>query len=189
MQKPAITERTATSRPPYDVRRLRSGDAGEFDKLVAWESPRIHRLVVRLLGWNDREDITQEVFIAAWQSLHRFRGDSQISTWLYSIAIRLCRNHRRRVRLRERVSDLTRYLLARPDRTESASSFDEIEQIQWAINRLSHQDRESIVLCCLEENSLPEVAAMLNQNRNTIEVRLHRARNHLKQILADIEND
>ena len=189
VQKPATSENAASSRQTYDVQLLRSGDPDEFDKLVAAESPRIHRLVERLLGWNDREDLTQEVFIAAWQSLHGFRGDSEVSTWLYAIAIRLCRNHRRRTGWLERFSTLERQLLARSNHAGSTGTYDEIEQIKWAMNRLSHQDRETIVLCCLEEKSVQQVAGMLNQNKNTIEVRLHRARKQLKQILADIENE
>ncbi len=171
--------------------QLRRRDPQAFDRLVVEQAPRIQRLVSRLLGWESEcDDVVQEVFIAAWESLDRFRGDAAMETWLVSIALNQCRKHRRQrgrwkrafLRLCEGVTEPASYMDG-----ASAENHDppltEINRIHQAINHLSQRDRELVVLCSLEGKSLDEAAVLLATRKNTLEVRLHRARKKLKQIL------
>jgi RNA polymerase sigma-70 factor (ECF subfamily) len=172
----------------YDIDKLRRREPVEFDLLVVREGARIQRLVSRLCGWNDSEDLAQEVFIRAWQSIDRFRGDSDITTWLYAIAINLCRNRRRYGRIRQRWLQAITAIRNNRRHYEEPDRTGQYDQILNAIQMLSHTDRETIVMCCLEERTLDEAAQLLGLRKNAVEVRLHRARKRLKQILK-VENE
>lgn len=173
--------------------RLRQRDSKAFDLMLADQSRRIQRLVTRLLGWeSDCEDVVQEVFVAAWEKIDRFRGDAILTSWLYAIAINQCRKHRRR-RGRWRTvfenSDdrpLEEYPIRKSGKNEHSASHD-FETIYRALNQLPHKDREIIVLCSLDNKTLDEAGTILKVRKNTAEVRLHRARRKLKQILSTTE--
>src|SRR5436309_15835483 len=77
-----------TSGKRVQVRRFQRGEAGSFDALYSDYGDRIYRFCYRLCGHTaDAEDLTQEVFLAAYQGLHRFAGRSSVATWLYRIAL------------------------------------------------------------------------------------------------------
>jgi len=147
-------------------------------------------LVTRLLGWEDDcDDVVQETFIAAWEQLHKFRGESNLNTWLSSIAINQCRKYRRKKgRWRKFLGDLQTRESLRHVSQENPPSVSKIADIQQALQALSQQDREAIVLCCLENRDLEQVAQMLRIKKNTLEVRLHRARKRLKDHLQQRSN-
>lgn len=194
-QSPPIKPAVRGQLRNYNLVKLRARDEPEFDRMVAAESPSIARLVHRLVGWNDSDDVLQEVFIAAWSALPRFRADSEISTWLYSIAIIQCRRHRRNLamRIRNRKKLLARKKAIGAQRkaaSGAASRLEEsAEQIYVALNGMSQRDREVIVLCGLEGNTVDEAARLLGIRKNTTEVRLHRARAKLKELLRQTEHE
>src|SRR5262245_3675359 len=71
------------------VRRILAGDSVAAERYVTEYSPRIHRLLRYLTGSDDEaEDLTQQVFIKAWQGLETFRGEASIGSWLHGIAYR-----------------------------------------------------------------------------------------------------
>jgi RNA polymerase sigma-70 factor (ECF subfamily) len=164
------------------VQRLQSRDPHEFDLLVAREGTKIQRLVGRLAGWHEREDLAQEVFVRAWQSIHRFRGQSDVGTWLSAIAVNVCRNHRRRFQTWQKVLQIVT-AAKRNDRTHAIDGWTATEQVMSALDQLSQSDREMIVLCCLEEQSVDRAAELLGKKKNAVEVGLHRARKRLKNLL------
>ena len=192
---PAIAEsipKSSTAAQPADpdlVQRLRVRDPDAFDRWVREESPAVHRLVSRLLGWQqDCDDVVQEVFIVAWQKIGRFRGDSEIRTWLFGIAINQCRRQRRRQRKQKlQIQQLQQEVVDSPTRGTPEPSPD-IEQLQQAMNKLSQRDRELIVVCGIQQVPVDEAARLLGAKKNTVEVRLHRARQRLKQLLQQ-QND
>src|SRR6187200_52350 len=81
------------------VERAQAGDLESFNQLVSrWERP-IFALAYRTLGREeDARDITQETFLRAFRSLSGFKGDAKFSSWLYRIALNLCRDWIRRER-------------------------------------------------------------------------------------------
>ena len=173
----------------------RLGDAREdnrccrdFDQLVARYQPQVARLAHRLLGWRDREaveDVVQEVFLVALRRHSSFRGESSLGTWLTGITINKCRDHRRRsvVRLKW-LQRLWRY----PE-TNHDSKDETAQQVRDAVAELPPRDREVIVLFYLEGLPVAQVAELLGAKNNTIEVRLHRARQKLKAKLAGLIGD
>ena len=181
-----MTAHTSQCDPKF-LDRLRRGESAAFDKMVELESPQLSRLVSRLLGWDsDVDDVVQSVLMDAWVNLGKFRNQSTLRTWLGGIAINKCRNVQRRRRIWNRCFGV---LVERwksvdeMDALDSEAETEDVTRIYAAIRKLRHIDREIIVLCCLEQKPLDEVTLLLNIEKNTAEVRLHRARKRLKELL------
>jgi RNA polymerase sigma-70 factor (ECF subfamily) len=129
----------------------------------------------------DVEDITQEVFLVVNRRLADFRGDSRMSTWLFSITSKVAANERRRRRLRQWWFRLV------PDAGERTPVFAEgaLEQLEQrqrrllfhrALERLTERQRRALVLFELEEMSIEEVSEHLGLRPGNVRVLLHRAR-------------
>ena len=172
----------ASSAPAADVH-------GDFEHLVAQHEARIRRLAHRLLGWRDEEvnDIVQDVFLAALNHLDRFRGEASVATWLTRVTINACRTRQRR-----RWLTLKWLRTARPPHFSEAGSDqgavdnETSHRVRSAIQELSAADREVIVLFHLEELPAAQIAELLCVKVNTIQVRLHRARQRLGAKLKDL---
>jgi RNA polymerase sigma factor (sigma-70 family) len=160
-----------------------------FDQLVARYYESIGRLVFRLLGWRDgSEDLVQEVFLSAWAAWPRFSCRTCPEFWLKRIAVNKCRSRLRREAVRTRWFRWFRAAAPRPP-DESADSLSEQERahrVRQAIRSLAAPYREVTILYYLEQMSVLEIAQVVNQRRNTVEVKLHRARRQLEQLLSDL---
>jgi RNA polymerase sigma-70 factor (ECF subfamily) len=176
---------------PGPLERCPQFDA--FDAFVAAQEPRVRRLAYRLLGWRGEvDDVVQDVFLAALKRLETFRGDSDVSTWLAAVTINRCRTYQRRQLLR-----LKWFRRRQHDENKSAASAADAQtlrdetnhRVREAIAALRAKDREVIVLFYLEELSIAEMAKLLGAANNAIEVRLHRARQRLKELLGDLMSD
>ena len=175
------------------IARFAGGDARAFDEIVAMYYDEIARLVHRLSGWqSDTDDILHEVFLIAMRKLPKFRGRSSLSTWLGRIAMNLCRARHRRHMLWDRWFGNQRH--TGKTETETTGETTAIEQeraarVREAIRELGPSDREVIVLHYLEQWDIDRIATTLNVRRNTVEVRLHRAKKRLALLLDDIAED
>ena len=175
------------------VERFRAGEAGAFDAIVARHRPRVTRLSHRLLGWGggaDVEDVVQDVFLAAFESLHRFRGQSALATWLTSVTLNRCRRHRRGWAARWR---RLRRFAGRSEAIEPADRpaerDDVVERVRAAVRQLSPADREVVVLYHLQGHAVAEVCELLGATKGAVEVRLHRARRRLKDMLTELGDE
>src|SRR6186713_2778607 len=75
------------------IARLASRDERAFNELVVLYQERVFRILLRMLGRRDEaEDMAQEVFVQVFKAIGQFRGDSKLSTWIYRIAVNLCKN-------------------------------------------------------------------------------------------------
>jgi RNA polymerase sigma factor (sigma-70 family) len=75
------------------IARLASRDERAFNELVVLYQERVFRILLRMLGRRDEaEDMAQEVFVQVFKAVGTFRGDSKLSTWIYRIAVNLCKN-------------------------------------------------------------------------------------------------
>jgi len=172
------------------VGRLGEGGASAFDRVVEQYRDRVAPLCHRLLGWPDEvEDVVQDVFLAAFRALPRFRGDASLWTWLARITINTCRRqrHRRILRLRLVAGARERPPHARPVMPERPSMDREtLDQVRRAVRGLPARLREVVVLHYLEQMPTDAVSEVLGIRRNTVQVRLHRARARLKERLAGL---
>jgi RNA polymerase sigma factor (sigma-70 family) len=149
----------------------------------------VRRWVVQLGGpETDVEDATQEVFLLAHRERTRFRGDAQVTTWLYGIAFNVVRHHQRQQRrrwLRGSADEVAGHLAA-----PGPTPVDELEQRRWrerlrsALERLRESDRAIIVMFELDGLSGEEIAKLTAAKPATVWVRLHRAR---AQLLRELQ--
>ena len=173
------------------VRAAQRGDRDAFGTLVSRHAQSILSVVSRMLGPSDAEDVAQEAFIAAYKALPRFHFDSKFSTWLYRIAVNKCTDT-----LRSRRSDTTS-LDAESDSSamawqvadeETPHSTLEQAELAWELDRqiqaLPHLYRESFVLKHIEGLGYEEMSAILGVNRDTLKMRVYKARTMLCERLA-----
>lgn len=182
------------------VARCKTNDLSAFEEMVERYQHKIYGYVRRLVGnETDAEDITQEVFLKALTSLHAFREESSLQTWLFRIATNLCRDlMRRRQRERgwfslwrrteeeqegggERLLDIPD-LEGDPERLLLREELGEL--LQRAIEGLPWRMREVLVLHDLEALSYEEIAEALGIPLGTVKSRLFHARARLREALA-----
>jgi RNA polymerase sigma-70 factor (ECF subfamily) len=193
------TKAQAADRQDLDVDALLHGDKHEFEKVVHRESPRLFRVIRRIVRDDDEaESVMQETYLQAYLRLGSFRRESTFTTWLYSIGINLARaalkKSNRFSTLEEADIDRLQPRFNRGMYIEGFESWNpqKIAEIQdrkriihRAIDQLPPDYRTIVVLRDIEELSTAEVAAMLNVSEGAARVRLHRARQALRQILDE----
>jgi RNA polymerase sigma-70 factor (ECF subfamily) len=142
----------------------------------------VARAIERLVGRGPRvDDLLQETFIVAFKKAHRFDpGRAQASTWLYGIAINLCRRFERGQRragfLRERLAAHTAVVAAETGPDHVLEREEAIRMVQRAIGKLPFKQREVFVLFELEGLGGREIGALLGVKEGTVWTRLHHAR-------------
>jgi RNA polymerase sigma-70 factor (ECF subfamily) len=181
------------------VERLVARDERAFNALVRAYERRVFALVLRMLGNRaEAEDLAQEVFVQVFKAIGSFRGESKLSTWIYRIAINLCKNRTKYLRVRhsdeqdelealqERVpmGEATKANVAHIERPDEMMSGKQVERIvQQAILQLEPTFRECLVLRDVEELSYEEIGAITGLPEGTVKSRIHRARGQLKEIV------
>lgn len=158
-----------------------SGDALAFQRLYEAHVARIHSLARRMIGDELADEVTQDVFVRAWEKLGTFRGASTFGTWLYRLAINLILGRRAVVgRERERLRDGEGVF----DRVHDKSAPPELGiDFESAIGRLPDGARKVFVLHDVEGFKHHEIAGMLGVTEGTSKAQLHRARMALRQHL------
>jgi RNA polymerase sigma-70 factor, ECF subfamily len=134
----------------------------------------------------DAEEIAQDIFVKAYRSLADFRGESKFSTWLYTIVNTTCITFLRKKRLETHsLDDESVFELA--DSQHSGFKANQVEQkskvamVNQAIKLLNPDDAKLITLFYKGEQSLDEIGQIMGLDPNTVKVRLHRARQRLKE--------
>jgi RNA polymerase sigma-70 factor (ECF subfamily) len=143
---------------------------------------------VRRLGVPERslDDAVQDVFIVVHRRLPDFEGRSSIKSWVFAIARRVARDHRRRIGRKERGHSLPEGLAdGRADSPmESAAKAEAIEVLHQFLASLDDDKREAFVLAELEQMTVPEIAEAVSANVNTVYSRLRVARGAFEQAVA-----
>jgi RNA polymerase sigma-70 factor (ECF subfamily) len=164
-----------------------AGDQALFAQLVQRYQSYVFTLVLRFTdNREDAEEISQDVFVKAYRSLADFRGDAKFSTWLYTVVRTTCITFLRKKRLDTTSLDNERTSLQLESR-ESGFKANTIEQkskhamVNAAIRMLSPDDSQILTLFYKGEQSLEEIGRVMSLEPNTVKVKLHRARNRLKE--------
>ncbi len=182
------------------IDRLRNGDSEAFDTLITRYSGDIYSLLYRMTeDTEEARDLTQETFLSALKAMKSFRGDAELKTWLFRIALNHSRNRFRWWKRRKRNETVS---LDKPvgegTATVSDTIADEGESPEQVVLRLERRDRlmtalaalpeifrETIVLCDIEGLGYEETARSLNINLGTVKSRLARGRELLRKRLSD----
>lgn len=167
-------ERLSAHTASSDTALACSGDPRAFERLYRAHVGRIHGLVRRMLGGQDAEELTQDIFIRAWQKLGSFRGESAFGTWLHRLAVNVVLERRRSLAAR-----MSRYhdgdaaldrIASRPESPDLAMDF------EVAVEKLPEGARQIFVLHDVEGYKHREIASLLGISSGTSKTQLHRAR-------------
>jgi RNA polymerase sigma-70 factor (ECF subfamily) len=151
--------------------------------LVLATQDQVYRLLFRLVGQQDAEDVAQLVYLQVFQRLGQFRGDSSFTTWLYRLTVNEAMQHLRRERSRR-----TRLLNLEPqdDRSQRGDGEETRELLACALEKLAPELRAVFLLREVERLSYSEISAALEIPMGTVASRLNRAReelqNHLRKL-------
>ena len=172
------------------VERFRRGDDSAFGAIVEQHAAEVAALANRLLGWpGDVDDVVQEVFIAALVGLKKFRGESSLRTWLFTITVNKCRSFRfRRLRHLRSVTLEEAAALESRDRSGEKAALDQetLARVRRAVQVLPQKYREIVVLRYLQGLEVSEIRELLGITNNVMQVRLNRARKRLREQLGDL---
>ena len=184
------------------VERLQAGEAAAFDRLVSEQSSAIYALLYRLTeDMEEARDLAQETFLQAFRNIQHFRGDADLRTWLYRIAINQARNRWRWWRRRRRdqtlsldSGDPSKELSSagRPGDKDSGNPEQQTlarERERFlleALRALKRSHREVVILRDVEGLSYEDVAAALGVSLGTVKSRLSRGRMELRRRLTGI---
>lgn len=171
----------------------RSGDRAAFELLILRHKRPLYRLVRRYAGdADDAYDILQDCFVAAWLALRRFDTRQAFSPWLRAIALNKCRDHARRRVVRRRLSVLFAHedaseavQTAEPVARESLESL-RLRRLDEAIAALPGLYKEPLLLTMISGMTQEQAARQLETTTKAIEMRIRRARERLRQALADL---
>lgn len=177
------------------IERLRARDERAFNELVSAYQERVFGLVLRMLGRRDEaEDMAQEVFVQVFKAIDQFRGDAKLGTWIYRIAVNLCKNRTlylaRRHSHKQDDFDAAERTLTHANALQSSVSLQQPDQllhtqqieriVQEAIATLEPEFREVLILRDLEDLNYDEIVEITGLALGTVKSRIHRARGALK---------
>lgn len=173
------------------VARARDGDAEAFEQLYHAHAPRIFALCLRLTADRQRAgELTQDVFVRAWENLSGFRGESALPSWLHRLAVNahlmMLRGERRRssrVALEDDLFD-PRDESPRPVRMTAAPDVEGAIDLERAIAKLPPGARTAFVLHEIEGYSHDEIAELTGLAAGTLRAHLHRARRLLMEMMS-----
>jgi RNA polymerase sigma-70 factor, ECF subfamily len=175
------------------VARSIGGDADSFNQLILrWERP-IYALAYRTIGREeDARDVCQETFLRAFRALPRFRGQAKFSSWIYRIALNLCRDWIRRERRTGFVQppedvDLMA-MVAAEEPSESIEDLvarkDQIRAVERAMALLPEEQRTAIVLKEYHGMTFQEIADLMGCPLSTVKTRLYQGLSVLRRELT-----
>jgi len=168
------------------IQMVKNGNQQAYSQLVTRYQNYVFTIVLRYINSReDAEEVAQDVFIKAYKSLADFRGESKFSTWIYTITTTSCLTFLRKKKLEVHSLDNEK-VMAHAEQVDSGMRANQVEQksklamVNQAISLLSPDDAQVITLFYKGEQSLDEIAQILGQETNAIKVRLHRARQRLR---------
>ena len=169
------------------ISRVLRGEQQAFAELVNRYQNFVFTITLRYTdNREDAEEIAQDIFVKAYRSLADFRGASKFSTWLYTIVTTSCITFLRKKKLETRSLDDEK-VFEQADNQNSGFTANQIEQkskvamVNDAIKLLSPDDAKIITLFYKGEQSLEEIGVIIGMEPNTVKVKLHRARQRLKE--------
>jgi len=172
------------------INQIIVGDAKAFTELVNRYKDLVFTLALRMLkNREEAEEVSQDTFIKTYKSLHKFKGDSKFSTWIYKVAYNSCldRIKKNKKHLDDvELNEYTEHQVKTIDNAFDALVEEERNQlIQECLHLLSSDDSCLLTLYYFEEQSLDEIANIVGLTANNVKVKLFRSRQKLATILKE----
>lgn len=172
------------------INQIIAGDTNAFTLLVDRYKDLVFTLALRMLkNREEAEEVSQDTFIKTYRSLHKFKGDSKFSTWIYKVAYNSCldqikknKKHLNNVEINE----FTEHQVKTMDNAFDALVEEERNQlIQDCLQLLPSDDSFLLTLYYFEEQSLDEIANIVGLTANNVKVKIFRSRKKLAHILKE----
>ena len=179
----SVFESIETAGDEILVERACGGDTIAFEVLFRRHSPAVHAFLLRMCrNRSDAEDLTQEVFLKAWEHLAAFEGRSRLLTWLMGIAVGSYRTRTRAaIRRGHRQHAWYQQEIERAEGSESDA--EELLDLERAIGRLPERARTVLILNRIHGRTLSEVAEILGISVGTCKAHIHRAKKLIRREL------
>jgi RNA polymerase sigma factor (sigma-70 family) len=179
------------------LNQLQNGNESAFKTLVETHQKRVFNTVLAIVqSFEEAEDISQDVFIEVYQSIHKFRGESKISTWLYRIATTKSLEIIRKKKTQKRFAFFTNLFNDDNEVIHSPVEFEHpgillenkerSKQLFKAINQLPDNQKVAYTLCNIEGLSYQEITEVMEMSLSSVESLLFRAKANLKKSLHSI---
>jgi RNA polymerase sigma factor (sigma-70 family) len=176
------------------IRRLKEGDETAFKYLVDTYQERVYNTAIGIVqNAEDAEDVAQEVFIQVYRSIHNFKGESKLSTWLYRIATTRALDLLRSRKSKKRFGVLQRLfgegnepVFEIPDFNHPGVALDRKEnaaKLFKAIKQLPENQKVAFTLHKLEDLSYQEISEIMKTSLPDVDSLMHRAKQNLRKIL------
>ena len=171
------------------IERIKRGDRRAFDLLFRRHADDVHRRLTRLIGPDpEREDLVQEVFVAAFRGIDRFRGEAAFSTWLYRVVVNVAYGHLRRRRRApselEAAIDAELVISGDASPEAAASQREELLRALGFLDRLKPKKRIAFVLRVVEGMSLEEIGKIVDARPAAVGQRVRHAKRELDAMIA-----
>ena len=179
------------------LNQIRAGQQSAFKILVETHQKRVFNTVLAIVqNFEEAEDVAQEVFIEVYQSVHKFRGESKISTWLYRIATTKALEEIRKKKAQKRFAFFTNLFNDNNEIIHESIEFEhpgvilenkeKSKQLFKAINQLPDNQKVAYTLCNIEGLSYQEITEVMEVSLSSVESLLFRAKTNLKKSLHDM---
>jgi RNA polymerase sigma-70 factor, ECF subfamily len=170
------------------IDRAQKGDRRAFDDLFRHHADEVHRRLTRLVGPDpEREDLVQEVFIAVFRNIGRFRGESTFSTWLYKVVVNAAYGHLRRRKRRpmdlELAIESERLIEPGASPESKAEQREQLIRAFTYLDRLKPKKRVAFVLRVVEGLSVQEIAPIVDATPAAVSQRVRHAQLELDRMI------
>ena len=168
----------------YYIDQVIAGDTASFAPLVERYQDMVYSVIIKIVHKSHlAEEISQDVFIKAFQSLQGFQKKAQFSTWLYRIAFNAAISHARKAKIEiSSIDDKVMNNFPQTDVQDNVMGLNEKEQkvlIEKALSTLNELDRVLVELFYLKEKSIEDITQITNLSNSNVKVKLHRIRKKL----------
>jgi len=170
------------------IDKILQGETNAFAVLVDRYKNMIFTLALKMIkNREEAEEVAQDTFIKAYNSLSKFKGDSKFSTWIYRVAYNTCLDRLKKNKkedLNISIDESSAHLIKTMDNALSALEDKERKQtIQNCLNLLPSDENFLLTLFYFEDQNLEEIGKIMNINANNVKVKLFRSRQKLAVIL------
>jgi RNA polymerase sigma-70 factor (ECF subfamily) len=159
-------------------------ESEQFSDLYNRYQKLVRSVIFQIAGPSHLGDLVQETFIRVWEKLPEFRRESEVSSWIYRIAVNISLDHLRSEKRHPTSSD--KILEFKADGSDIEQTLSNRELVSESLMALSVEHRTVTVLSLIHELSLSEIAKVLEISEGTVKSRLHYAREHLKQHVSEL---
>ncbi len=175
------------------IEALKRGEEWAYERLYDEYAPRVGGIAKSYLGYDDVDDIVQEVMMRIFKGIKNFRGDSKLSTWIHRIAVNVCKDALNKRKKKKEV--FTSFIEDDEEEGYSYVAFEDsslveeaIEEMNYnsimkALEKLSPENRLLIKLRDIDGMSYEEIAKIIGKPVGTVKSRLHYARKKLKELV------